>query len=76
MPETDFIVPYPQVENATATNPLLTLVLPTTTLVTELRAAATVAAATTVYAGPLSNQCNPRKRSEYLNAKLRILFIV
>ncbi|KAJ7312955.1 hypothetical protein DFH08DRAFT_973160 [Mycena albidolilacea] len=91
MPETDSIVPYPQVENATATNPLLTLVLPTTTLVTELRAAATVAAATTVYAGPLSNQAggagdlnrvhqpnsaNPRKRSEYPNAKLRLLFIV
>ncbi|KAF7369228.1 hypothetical protein MVEN_00250500 [Mycena venus] len=86
---TDSTLSYskPDDANATVTNRLLTLVLPTTTIVSELGPAATIVpAATTISAGPLSDgggagtglnrvhqpsSANPRKWS----AGFRLLFI-
>ncbi|KAJ7665787.1 hypothetical protein B0H17DRAFT_1210792 [Mycena rosella] len=51
---TDSVLPYiPQLDDTNATNPRFTIVLPTTTIVSELAGTVQYQAATTITAGPL-----------------------
>ncbi|KAJ7767969.1 hypothetical protein DFH07DRAFT_1058453 [Mycena maculata] len=93
---TDSALPYvpPQLgaDDLNATHPLLTLVLPSSTIVSDLAPTLEFAAATTISASPLpvggggganlnrvhspSSGANPRKASDFRNARFRLLFVV
>ncbi|KAJ7097581.1 hypothetical protein C8R44DRAFT_811691 [Mycena epipterygia] len=89
---TDSALPYvPQLDGANATHPLLTLVLPSATITSDLPPTVEFAAATTISAGPLPkgggagtgldrvhspNSANPRKGSDYPDARFRLVFIL
>ncbi|KAJ6551153.1 hypothetical protein B0H19DRAFT_1263844 [Mycena capillaripes] len=87
---TDSTASYiPQVDEANTTNPLITFVLPTTTIVSELAPTTKVPAATTISAeAPQGdeagtglnrvhspNSANPRQGSEYQDVRFPLVFI-